>query len=246
MVGVRADPGTGSASQPAGRPGSGELPGISVGSAPGPGPVLPASDETLHRRRPGRWILRINRWRRYGHDRLYVQDDFGNAVGWWDLATGTAHEVERGWEAAVAESVESWIARYGAGVSAGARPVPNAPTRVPPPPPVHMAPVVPLTDLAETLPGEQILDLAFAGGWRSSWGGDCLMVNGQRLPYVPAARSEGRKASRLLSRACRFEVSVSPLVVIVGRPRLQIKELTTAADETLSQNRPVAHFGWSS
>lgn len=122
MVGVRADPGTGSASQPAGRPGSGELPGISVGSAPGPGPVLPASDETLHRRRPGRWILRINRWRCYGHDRLYVQDDFGNAVGWWDLATGTAHEVERGWEAAVAESVESWIARYGAGVSAGSRP----------------------------------------------------------------------------------------------------------------------------
>ena len=151
--------------------------------------------------------MRINRWRRYGHDRLYVQDDFGNAVGWWDLATGTAHEVERGWEAAVAESVESWIARYGAGVSAGARPVPNAPTRVPPPPPVHMAPVVPLTDLAETLPGKQILDLAFAGGWRSSWGATASWSTGNAcrtclLPGRRGARLRGCSAGPLAS-ACR-------------------------------------------
>ena len=182
--------------------------------------------------------MRINRWRRYGHDRLYVQDDFGNAVGWWDLATGTAHEVERGWEAAVAESVESWIARYGAGVSAGARPVPNAPTRVPLPRRSIWHPSSHSPTWRRRSPGSR------SSTWPSPGAGDPPGAAGSRV-RTPLP-TKGRKASRLLSRACRFEVSVSPLVVIVGRPRLQIKELTTAADETLSQNRPVAHFDWSS
>lgn len=31
--------------------------------------------------------MQVTRWRRYGKDRLYVRDDKGADVGWWDLAT---------------------------------------------------------------------------------------------------------------------------------------------------------------
>jgi hypothetical protein len=34
--------------------------------------------------------LVVNRWRRYGKDRLYVETPAGNKVGFWDLVTKTA------------------------------------------------------------------------------------------------------------------------------------------------------------
>lgn len=33
----------------------------------------------------------VKRWRRYGHDRLYVAHPDGMKLGWWDLATDEAH-----------------------------------------------------------------------------------------------------------------------------------------------------------
>src|SRR5215216_7452739 len=38
--------------------------------------------------------VQVARWRRYGKDRLYVNDDAGARVGWVDLLTGT-HQLER-------------------------------------------------------------------------------------------------------------------------------------------------------
>ena len=35
--------------------------------------------------------MQINRWRRFGKDRLYVRDDDGTEVGWWDLVTDEPH-----------------------------------------------------------------------------------------------------------------------------------------------------------
>jgi hypothetical protein len=35
----------------------------------------------------------VVRWRRYGHDRLYVTGQDGNRLGYHDLRTGLAHEV---------------------------------------------------------------------------------------------------------------------------------------------------------
>lgn len=43
---------------------------------------------TLDRMDPDR--LTVTRWRRYGHDRLYVSFD-GAPVGWWDLTSGAPH-----------------------------------------------------------------------------------------------------------------------------------------------------------
>lgn len=51
--------------------------------------------------------LRVKRWRRYGHDRLYVNDADGTRVGWVDLRTGEtvieAEEQREAVEAAVHE-----------------------------------------------------------------------------------------------------------------------------------------------
>jgi hypothetical protein len=40
--------------------------------------------------------LRVNRWKRYGKDRLYVTTDDGETtIGWWDLVTDEGHPETR-------------------------------------------------------------------------------------------------------------------------------------------------------
>ena len=46
--------------------------------------------------------------------------------------------------------------------------------------------------------------------------GGTFLVNGQRQDYVRASRAEGRKVARLLTRACGFEVEVTPVIAVVG------------------------------
>jgi hypothetical protein len=43
-----------------------------------------------------------------------------------------------------------------------------------------------------------------------------FLVNGQRQDYVRASRAEGRKVARLLTKACGFEVHVTPVIAVVG------------------------------
>ncbi len=52
--------------------------------------------------------LVLNRWRRYGKDRLYVTRTDGSAVGWWDLVTDEGHPETDGDAAVLAESVAAW------------------------------------------------------------------------------------------------------------------------------------------
>lgn len=54
-------------------------------------------------------------------------------------------------------------------------------------------------------------------------GGDTLIVNGQRQPYVRNTRHEAARASRLLSAAFGFPVSATGVVVLVGADDIKIK-----------------------
>ena len=54
-------------------------------------------------------------------------------------------------------------------------------------------------------------------------GGDTLMVNGTRQPYVRNRRHEARKASRLLTRATGQPISVQGVVVPVNAGAFTLK-----------------------
>ncbi|MFC5728647.1 nuclease-related domain-containing protein [Nocardioides vastitatis] len=54
-------------------------------------------------------------------------------------------------------------------------------------------------------------------------GGDTLMVNGHRQPYVRNSRHEAMRASRLLTGACGFEVSAVGVIAIVGGVEIKTK-----------------------
>jgi len=49
--------------------------------------------------------MQVTRWRRYGKDRLYVRDDQGADVGWWDLATNEGHPAAPDLEVALGTAV---------------------------------------------------------------------------------------------------------------------------------------------
>ena len=52
---------------------------------------------------------------------------------------------------------------------------------------------------------------------RKVWvGGDILMVNGKRHPYIRNSRHEAHRAGQLLTAACGFPVSALGVVVPVG------------------------------
>ena len=53
----------------------------------------------------------VTRWRRYGKDRLYVNDEESGAdVGWWDLVTDEPHPATPDLHSALAEAVTRWRA----------------------------------------------------------------------------------------------------------------------------------------
>jgi Nuclease-related domain len=97
--------------------------------------------------------LTVNRWRRYGKDRLYVTtDDEETKIGWWDLVTDEGHPETPEHADALVLAVEGWKAGR----------VENAvdlPTAVPPAP----EPVVrPWIDLATNRAGAETREQALA------------------------------------------------------------------------------------
>jgi hypothetical protein len=54
-------------------------------------------------------------------------------------------------------------------------------------------------------------------------GGNTLMINGQRQPYIRNSRFEAQRAARLLTAACGFPVPVTGMVVPVGADDITIK-----------------------
>lgn len=72
----------------------------------------------------------VNRWRRYGKDRLYIEDADGAKVGWWDLLTDEGHPESEGDQELLAEAVQRWRAdegRSGAEVEEVLEPAPVDP-----------------------------------------------------------------------------------------------------------------------
>lgn len=55
--------------------------------------------------------LVVNRWRRYGKDRLYVETHDGVRVGFWDLLTDTGHPESADDAAALGSAVTDWKSR---------------------------------------------------------------------------------------------------------------------------------------
>ena len=54
-------------------------------------------------------------------------------------------------------------------------------------------------------------------------GGNTVLVDGARVPYVRNSRHEAKRAARLLSAACGTDVAVTGLVVVVGAEALTVK-----------------------
>jgi hypothetical protein len=46
--------------------------------------------------------------------------------------------------------------------------------------------------------------------------GNTFMVSGQKHTYIAASRSEAKKVSRILTKACAFPVAVSPIIVVAN------------------------------
>ncbi len=60
-------------------------------------------------------------------------------------------------------------------------------------------------------------------GGRIWVGGNAVIVNGHRQPYVRNSRHEATRASRLLSEACGFPVFVTGVVVPIGADSLTVR-----------------------
>ena len=266
--------------------------------------------------------LSVTRWRRYGKDRLYVNDADGNSVGWLCRHTGTVtveDERRRDDVLAALQALPDAVGVEGFTPSLAAAPAlpgPTAPsttvtaaTSVTPSAPTAAVPddlagyyvALDYTDLAVNRPGTAAREQAIAhrkaapvrtfaarmlgrhtderawrigadgeelvaveldklgDGWQALhaipvgtrgsdidhlvigpagvftinakhhpgakvWvGGDTVMVNGQRRPYVRNARHEAERAARLLSAALGFPVAVTGLVAVVGAEDLTVK-----------------------
>lgn len=111
--------------------------------------------------------LTVTRWRRFGHDRLYVTGPDGEQVGWADLVTDLLHPASPADLAALSRAVSAWNLRSGADAAAAppsespTSPVPTESERsVPPTAPLQdessppddpaLAPNVPAPDIRPT------------------------------------------------------------------------------------------------
>ena len=315
--------------------------------------------------------LEVNRWRRYGMDRLYVARQDGSKVGWWDLQTAEAHPEDECDIEMVTAIAHDWMSANGVSLAASVDPGDDASTApvaepviaaapvaepviaappvvepaplvlpVPGPAPVKAASVVepapiaadpvvhvsesaerPWLDLTHNAPGAEARSQAHAArdaapvrtvlaralrvhnderAWRLGadgeekvaaqfnkvvkkdprwqfihaipvgtrgsdidhlligpggvftanaknhpnakiWvGGETLLVNGQRQPYVRNARHEAVRAGRLLSEVCGFPVLVEGLIVIVNAIEWDIK--TQPRDVHVVPRRQVARW----
>lgn len=70
--------------------------------------------------------VQVNRWKRYGNDRLYVTLADETKIGFWDLVMDEPHPVSPEHLTTLVAAVDGWKASQGEG-SEGAEPVPVAP-----------------------------------------------------------------------------------------------------------------------
>ena len=94
--------------------------------------------------------LVVNRWRRYGKDRLYVTHADESKVGWWDLATDEPHPETPLDSQALADAVVAWRSGHAPDV-ATTKPAPEPPK-----------PGRPWVDLAANKPGAEAREQAVA------------------------------------------------------------------------------------
>lgn len=115
--------------------------------------------------------LTVNRWRRFGMDRLYVEVPDGPKVGWWDLATDEAHPESPEDLARLTASVVRWRADHHVPAPVVDEPedesaaqeeavAPIVPEPDPQPAAVDVTPERPWLDLAGNLAGAQARDQA--------------------------------------------------------------------------------------
>lgn len=55
-------------------------------------------------------FVQVTRWRRYGKDRLYVRDEDGVDVGWWDLTVEAGHPASPDLKVELMDAVAAWRA----------------------------------------------------------------------------------------------------------------------------------------
>lgn len=93
--------------------------------------------------------LRVSPWKRYGHDRLYVNMADGTNVAWFDRKTGELRLLTEGARDAVLDALAPYMTER----------APNRPVQKPPPsppsPPVQLRPE---NDLALNRPGQALRD----------------------------------------------------------------------------------------
>ncbi|MGW7434914.1 nuclease-related domain-containing protein [Streptomyces sp. NPDC054849] len=87
--------------------------------------------------------LRATSWKRYGHDRLYVNLPDGTTVAWADRTTGEITFLRTGYQDAVVDA----LARQGAYVPSPSPDVASGPT---------LPPLTPENDLTSNRPGEEL------------------------------------------------------------------------------------------
>jgi hypothetical protein len=234
--------------------------------------------------------ITVERWRRYGNDRLYVTGSDAAKVGWIDMVARVVHPesasetdllegVLEDWDGRVVEvatpstqpatPAESWtdLALTGAGDAAreqavAAREAAPARTLLARVLRVHTderawrlgadgeeSVARGLAKLQKKDPrwhvlhairvgarGADIDHLVIGPGGvfsinaknhprKKVWvGGDTLMVNGARQPYVRNSRHEAARASRMLTSACGFDVKVSGVIALVNVDDVTIKK----------------------
>ncbi len=264
--------------------------------------------------------LVLNRWRRFGKDRLYVESSEGLKVGFWDLLTDTGHPASPEDEPALTAAITSWKSQMSQpeATAPAQGTQPDDPGRAPGPERQPLVPVPtlsvhdtvpeemvrPWVDLATNKPGKEARERAQSArdaapvrtvlarvlgvhtderAWRIGadgeekvaaqlakvakknprwrflhaipvgdrgsdidhliigpggvftvnakhhpgakiWvGGNTLMVNGIRQPYVRNSRHEAQRAAKLLTATCGFPVLVEGLIVTVNAREFEVK-----------------------
>ncbi len=103
--------------------------------------------------------LQVVRWRKYGKDRLYVNDEAGLRIGWVDLLTGQVtienRELTDAFHAVVAAHRAGAATDVADSVATMAPPLPTLPSPRPSPEPAWV-------DLATNRPGQGVRELADA------------------------------------------------------------------------------------
>lgn len=174
--------------------------------------------------------LSVHRWRRFGHDRVFVEDASRSSVGCLDLVTGQL-TLER---PELREAVVATLARHGhltvsgAGSAEAAPPLDRLPAGWASVEQVPIGPRGATLDRLVVGPGG-----VFAVRSEEHRGavvtvaGDEFRVDARRYPWVRSVRYEARRAGRLLSAALRTTIVVTGVVVVDGTRELSVRQQPT-------------------